>query len=148
MRPIAVALAVLLGATVLAACGGGSSSVHGSEHSGMDVSSEGMGGMHGNSGTMGAPTVPGAREVSVKGAALAFDPRTIQVRRGENVTIVLTATDLEHDFYVDGVGHVAHANRGETAKGGLRLDKRGTFRFWCTVTGHREAGMTGTITVT
>ena len=41
-----------------------------------------------------------------------------------------------------------HAKAGKTAMGGLRIDEAGTYKFWCTVAGHKKAGMTGTFTVT
>jgi uncharacterized cupredoxin-like copper-binding protein len=64
------------------------------------------------------------------------------------VTIALTASDVAHDVYVKRIGHVVHAKAGKTAKGGLRIKKAGTYKFWCTIQGHRQAGMAGTITVT
>ena len=92
--------------------------------------------------------VPGARSIKVAGDELAFEPSAITLKAGEDVTIVLTAEDIAHDFFVKGVGHVVHAKAGKTARGGLRIDDPGTYSFWCTVSGHKKAGMTGTITVT
>ncbi len=89
----------------------------------------------------------GAREIPVEAGALSFTPNRLQLVAGEDVTIVLTSIDIEHDFYVSGVGHVVHAAAGKTAKGGLIIDEPGTYKFWCTVTGHKQGGMVGTITV-
>ena len=94
-----------------------------------------------------AETVPGARQVLVTGDAYTFSPRTITIGPGEDVTVVLTASDIGHDFMVKGVGHVVSAKRGKTAEGGLRIDEPGTYKLWCAVKGHRAAGMTGTIVV-
>lgn len=95
-----------------------------------------------------AKTVEGAREIAVTGDAFAFTPQEIALRSGEEVTIVLTASDIAHDFMVQGVGHIVSAKRMKTAEGGLRIDKPGTYRFWCAEKGHRKSGMTGTIVVT
>jgi heme/copper-type cytochrome/quinol oxidase subunit 2 len=72
----------------------------------------------------------------------------LQVLVGEDVTIALTSKDTAHDLYVKGLGHIVHAAKGETAKGGLRIDRPGTYQFWCTVSGHKEGGMRGILTVT
>lgn len=42
--------------------------------------------------------------------------------------------------------HVA-ANRGETVEGGLRADEAGQYTYYCSVAGHRDAGMEGTLVV-
>ena len=93
-------------------------------------------------------TVAGARQMAVTGNAYTFSPATLTVAAGEDVTIALTADDIGHDLYVKGVGHIVHAKAGKTAMGGLRIEKPGTYPFWCTVKGHKKSGMTGTITVT
>ena len=115
-------------------------------HSGMDMSGKVMC----TKGSMGKnnPVVAGAREIAVSAKDLAFSPNAINLSAGENATIVLSAGDVAHDFYVKGVGHIVHAKARKTAQGGLRIDKAGTYKFWCTVSGHKQAGMTGTITVT
>lgn len=134
MRKFA-ALALLVAAgTVLAACGG-SGGTHGSMM--------GSGGDEEN-----APVVPGAREVTVTGKAYSFDPSTIRVAAGEDVTLVLTATDLPHDITIEGVGHIAHAESDKTTSGGLKITKPGTYPFYCSVEGHRAEGMTGKLIVT
>jgi plastocyanin len=152
MRRFATILVMLLGITVLAACGSSTKTSNKSANgqSETSMSHDDMGDMPGMTGTNGDRTrsvVPGAREIAVRGEALAFDPKTIDVKSGEDVTIAFTAVDAEHDFYVKDLGHVVHAKQGDSARGGLRLDKPGTYEFWCTVTGHREGGMNGTIIV-
>lgn len=94
------------------------------------------------------PTVAGAQEIAVTASAFSFTPTDITIKAGEPVTIMLTSTDLEHDFTVQKYGHVVHAMPKKAAKGGLVIDTPGTYRFWCTVKGHKANGMIGTITVT
>jgi plastocyanin/predicted small secreted protein len=93
------------------------------------------------------PVAPDARPIEVWGSSYAFDPGELTVRAGEDVAIVLTATDIEHDFTVDEVDAHVSAEAGETAEGGLRVDEAGTYTYYCSVEGHREAGMEGTLTV-
>jgi len=101
----------------------------------------------GEHGDGDAPTVDGAREVKVKAGRFRYKPKKITVSAGEDVTIVMRSTDLFHDFVVKGIGHVVGADRKKTAEGGLRIDEPGKYKFWCSVPGHRAAGMKGTITV-
>jgi plastocyanin len=98
--------------------------------------------------SMNCPTVKGARVVRVTGDRFQFVPKSITVAAGEDVTIRLSSGDIAHDVYVKSIGHVVHAKAGQTARGGLRIDEPGTYKFWCTVANHKKAGMTGKITVT
>jgi uncharacterized cupredoxin-like copper-binding protein len=94
-----------------------------------------------------APVKPGARKIKVAARNYEFDPNTIDVRAGENVAIVLHSEDQRHDFVVQGKkkGLVVEVNGGKTARGGLRLTKPGKYTFYCSIPGHRAAGMVGTI---
>jgi len=133
-RTLAVGTFAVLAIT-LAACGGS------------DHSSSGMDGMEHGSGEENRPVVSGAREIPVRANELSFTPKTIQMRAGVPVAVVLTSKDIEHDLYVSGTGHVVHAAADTTASGGLTIEKPGVYKFWCTVSGHKEGGMVGTITV-
>ncbi len=94
-----------------------------------------------------SPVVEGARRIDVNATSFSFGPDEIEVIAGEDVAIVLSSEDILHDFTVDGLDvHVA-ADRGETAEGGLRADEPGEYTYYCTIAGHREAGMEGTLIV-
>jgi len=94
------------------------------------------------------PVVTGAPEIKVSGDDFTFEPATIDLTADKTVTIALTATDVAHDLYVKGIGHVVHAKAGKTARGSIRIKKAGTYKYWCTILGHKKQGMVGTITVT
>ena len=130
---------VLLGlAAVLAGCGGGEAPEEvsaGEEHGAHDHAEN-------------SAVVEGAREIEVSGKDLRFSPDQLEVKAGEDVTIVFTAADVTHDFTVEGAGVHVGAEGGQTAKGGLRIDEPGTYTYVCTVPGHEQAGMRGTLTVT
>lgn len=102
--------------------------------------------------------------------SLRFEPDTFNVPAGEEVTLAFSAdSGVEHDFVVEdaadvGVvgneGHndegqgvasgdlaVVHAKPGETATGTFMIDEPGIYQVYCSVTGHREAGMVATLTV-
>jgi cytochrome c oxidase subunit 2 len=121
----------------------------------MPMSDSGMGGtMGGDMGSGGAmghdetsPVADGARRIEVAARSFEFEPGEITVTAGEDVAIVLTSEDLLHDFTIDELdAHVA-ADADETNEGGLRADEPGRYTFYCTVAGHREAGMEGTLIV-
>jgi len=91
---------------------------------------------------------PGAREIKVDATSYSFKPERITIHAGENVAIALHSDDIFHDFVVDRVvGHVVGTDGDNTAKGGLRINRPGTYTFYCSVPGHRSAGMEGTIVV-
>ena len=94
-----------------------------------------------------SPVAGDAREIEVTAASLAFDPDEIEIAAGEDVAIVLTSDDGQHDFTVDELdAHVA-VGPGDTATGGLRADEPGRFAFYCSVPGHRDGGMEGVLVV-
>ena len=134
---------------VLAACGDDdASSDMPMSDSGMDGA---MGGDMGHDGAMGhdetSPVADGARRIEVTATSFEFDPAEITVTAGEDVAIVLTSEDLLHDFTIDELdAHVA-ADADETNVGGLRADEPGRYTYYCTVTGHQDAGMEGTLIV-
>ena len=103
------------------------------------------GGMDGHDGS--TPVAEGARRIEVDATSFEFEPDEITVTAGEDVAIVLTSDDLLHDFTIDDIDVHVTADRGETAEGGLRADEAGEYTYYCTVTGHREGGMEGTLVV-
>jgi cytochrome c oxidase subunit 2 len=129
---------------VLAACGDDdtTSADRPMSDSGMDATMDG--GM-GHDDT--SPVAVGARRIEVTARSYEFDPDEITVTAGEDVAIVLTSEDLLHDFTIDELdAHVA-TDADETNEGGLRADEPGRYTYYCTVTGHRDAGMEGTLIV-
>lgn len=139
-RSPAVAVLFVLG-LVLAACGDDDSSSI--DHPMGSMDGGGMMGGHNES----SPVAEGARRIEVEATSFEFDPDEITVTAGEDVAIVLRSDDLLHDFTIDEIDvHVA-AGRGETASGGLRADEPGEYTYYCTVAGHRAAGMEGTLVV-
>lgn len=148
------ALALFLGFGLLSACSSSDDSAdnHSDTSTHMsdgDTSDHGMDmGGSGGGTEQSNPDIPGAPQIAVTADALSFTPKTITIEAGEAVNIALTSVDLEHDFFVKNLGHVAHAEKGTTTVAGLTIQEAGTYPFWCTVKGHKSGGMTGTITVT
>lgn len=138
---LAAVLLAVAGPGLAAACGdGGNQDTTTSPEEG--AANRGGGGHEGAS-----PVAQDARHVKVSARSFAFEPKEIAVRAGEDIAIVLSSDDGLHDFTVDELEAHVSAARGGTAIGGLRGDKAGRYTFYCSVQGHREAGMEGTLVV-
>lgn len=106
--------------------------------------------MHGGTGVPGwwawsAPSPsPGAREIRVTTTEFAFSPDRIELRVGETVNLVLVDEgSLPHDLTIPALGFSLATGPGETASAAVSAPRPGTFRFFCSVPGHRAAGMAG-----
>ncbi|HKY53847.1 MAG TPA: cupredoxin domain-containing protein [Anaerolineales bacterium] len=111
-------------------------------------------------------------EVVVEASDFAYKPASITVPAGEPVTITLTNVGkVEHDFVVEKInvtdvvasdtGSAAHHMGGDEADYDLHFFARagdtetlqftalepGTYEILCTIDGHKEAGMVGTLVV-
>lgn len=132
---------------VLAACGDDDDSA--GQDGGMMDDDDGMMDDDGHMGGRDEPSdvAEGARRIEVEATSFAFDPDEIRVESGEDIAIVLTSVDILHDFTIDELdAHVA-ADGGETEEGGFTADETGEYAYYCSVAGHREAGMEGTLVV-
>jgi heme/copper-type cytochrome/quinol oxidase subunit 2 len=78
--------------------------------------------------------VPATHQIRIEAGNFAYTPGTIQVNPGDQVTIELIATDVVHGLYLDGYDLEVTADPGQTAVLSFTADKRGSFRFRCSVT--------------
>jgi len=93
--------------------------------------------------------VAGAEEVTVIATDFRFDPDELSIRAGQPVNLTLDNRGaLYHDLTIEGLGFVLTANGGELGSGSLSVPEPGRYRFVCSVPGHAEAGMSGTLVVT
>ena len=135
-----VAAAVL--ATVglgLGACGGGS-----------DNDKSSAGGKAEDSPVVSAPSgADGAGStIEVVGKEFSYSPAKLTLKAGQPATIVLKNTgSIEHDITVSDVGFKLTVPGNNTGDKVLKVDKPGTYEFFCSVAGHEDAGMKGELTV-
>jgi uncharacterized cupredoxin-like copper-binding protein len=117
------------------------------------------------------PSKP-ATDITVEMTDFAYTPSSITVPAGAPVTVTVKNTgNIEHDFVVEKVNattkviedsgsdaHHAHgeeqnydlhvsANAGETTVFELTVAEPGTYEIFCSVEGHKEAGMIGELVV-
>jgi uncharacterized cupredoxin-like copper-binding protein len=102
---------------------------------------------------------------------LAFEPAAYAITAGNAIELTLRSEDaVEHDLIVEGAGphgsafdqsgghshddedfgedlHVAHANAGEEVVSLFTISEPGLYDVYCSIPGHREAGMVGHLAV-
>ncbi len=87
-------------------------------------------------------------EVAVSAIDLAFDPKEIEIPANTDVTLTLTNNGvLEHDLAIDDLGLETDLLSGGESQSITVNAAPGTYEFHCTVAGHADAGMKGTLTV-
>ncbi|MBI5292223.1 MAG: cupredoxin domain-containing protein [Chloroflexi bacterium] len=119
----------------------------------------------------GSPSA-GANQITLEVSNLQYQPATMEVTAGQPVRLTMRNNDsVEHDF---SIMEIPMAAMGATAEpmaghemGGMTADpqlhmvaamgatntmeftptKPGTYEFFCTVPGHKDAGMKGTLVV-
>ncbi len=91
----------------------------------------------------------GATHVTVVAHDARFEPPDLTVVQGRTVVLSFRNDDpIFHDWEVEGLANVdAGARPGQTQRIRFQIDEPGTYRIVCTVPGHAEAGMAGTLRV-
>jgi plastocyanin len=102
-----------------------------------------MGRMHGW-GSGWSPPSPGAKEVRVTGTEFSFSPAEVTIPAGRRVNLVFQNEGQQpHDLTVPDLGVYVAAAPGAKSATGLRVDDPGRYTLFCSLPGHREAGMSG-----
>ena len=139
MKKLALLLSLLaLGAVGLAACGGDDDETT----SAADTTEATETTAGGGGGTIAVSADPGGQ--------LAYTETELTATAGENTIEFDNPASIDHDVVIeDADGN--EIGRTDTISGGstsadVTLEP-GTFTYYCSVAGHREAGMEGTLTV-
>lgn len=85
--------------------------------------------------------------MTVEGFNFGFSPKTITVKQGDMVMLKLVSNDSPHTFTIDELGLDQQFTYGKDAAVMFTASKKGTFKFYCAVPGHREGGMVGTLVI-
>ncbi|RLE14088.1 MAG: hypothetical protein DRJ28_06335 [Actinobacteria bacterium] len=90
-----------------------------------------------------------ASDVIVEADEFGFSPETITVVANTPVNLTPVNTgSVFHDLTIQAVGFRVAADGGEPVSGGLVPQTPGTYEFECSISGHAQAGMTGSLVVT
>jgi plastocyanin len=147
MKKVAVAFALIVASIALVACGSSSSSSS-SESTGAETTAESGGGAQAEGKSAGS-----AAAVDIEAApdsSLAYTSKTATAKAGKVTIDFNNPQALAHDVAIEDssgktIGKTELVTEGSSS---TVVDlKPGTYHFYCTVPGHREAGMEGTLTV-
>ncbi|MDA0269980.1 MAG: plastocyanin/azurin family copper-binding protein [Chloroflexi bacterium] len=147
-----VALSAVAGfSLLLTACGGDSDTA-------TPVATEAPG------ATATETTAPAAAAATIELQDIKFDVTELSAAAGQTLELTIKNTGMiDHDFTIDEIAGEATVNGATAASGDwdvhvatvaggestllLTPTTAGTYEFYCTVLGHKEAGMVGTLTV-
>lgn len=88
------------------------------------------------------------KEFNVGNSGTAFTIKEMRVNKGDTVRVTFTVSGGNHDWVVDQFNaktKVLKAGEQETIE--FVADEAGTFEYYCSVPGHRQAGMVGKLIV-
>ena len=173
MKKAAVALVLILAALALAACGGGGGGTTAtveetggaaeSEAGGEANAEEGAAEEEGAAGEEGAAEEGGAEaEGGTAGTAsaiafeanpegqLAFEEKQVTAKAGKDTIDLTNQSSVPHDVSIEDSSGKTIAQTEIISEGSASTTAElepGTYTFYCSVPGHRQAGMEGTLTV-
>lgn len=96
-----------------------------------------------------ATMVDGVKTFTVTSQGLKFTPTTLTVKKGDKVKITYHNNVGNHNLTIDEFNaKTPTIGAGQEASIEFTADKTGDFVYYCSIPGHRQAGMFGTLTVT
>jgi plastocyanin len=144
MRKLVLLVAVgLLASLTLAACGGGDDNDTTAQTTTTQTTTQAGGGGGGG----GGGTVSLSADSS---GALAYQETSLTAKAGNDTIDFDNPAPLAHDVCVEDSGgkQLGCSDTVTDGKASLTLNlKSGTYTYYCSVDGHRAAGMEGTLTV-
>ncbi len=151
MKKVAVAFALVLASFALVACGS-SSDDSSSTSSGGETTSEsgaaaGGGSKEAEGGSAGSAS---ALDIEAASSGLAYSSDSASAKAGKVTVNFTNPQPLAHDVaFEDSSGKTIGKSEliTEGSDAAVVDLKPGEYTFYCTVPGHREAGMEGTLTV-
>lgn len=147
MKKFAALFALLLAALALVACGGGSDTTSEESTSAPETTKEAEGEKEAEGGKAGAATVDFEADPS---GNLAFTTDEATSKAGKVTVNFTNQSAVPHDVALEDEAGEQIAATETVAEGTDSTTaelKPGKYTFYCTVPGHRQAGMEGTLTV-
>ena len=146
MKKVAVAFALVLASFALVACGGGSSSS--SEATSAETTPESS--ADGGEAEGGSAGSGSALDIEAASSGLVFASKSATAKAGDVTVDFTNSQAIPHDVAIEDSSGEVIGQTETIAEGSDSTEvelEPGTYTFFCTVPGHREAGMEGTLTV-
>ena len=87
-------------------------------------------------------------EITVENDRLSYVPSEIRVNEGDTIRLTFVNTGGRHDWVIDEFDAATEViRRGQSETVEFVADRSGDFEYYCSVPGHRQAGMWGTLVV-
>lgn len=77
-----------------------------------------------------------------------IEPKNATVKAGQIILDVINRGPSEHNLAIPGIGATQNLKVGQEAEWDIGILESGTYTWYCSIPGHKEAGMEGTLTVT
>jgi plastocyanin len=155
MKKLVALLVLVLAAVALVACGSSSSSSNSTSSESTETTATSGGGESSGAAAPESESESGGGSSTLKiaaqsGTELSYTSKTATAKAGKVKLEFENPQELQHDVAIeDSSGKTIGKTElvsGGTASTTVEL-KPGTYHYFCTVPGHREAGMEGTLTV-
>ncbi len=155
MKKLVAFLVLALAALALVACGGGgddnsTTTTAAGGGSGTENSSEANGGVNEENSSAGGGSASTVKFEADPNGQLAYTTTSATAKAGEVTIDFKNPQSLTHDVAIESSSGEEVGKTELVADGSdsTTVDlKPGTYTFYCSVPGHREAGMEGTLTV-
>lgn len=147
MKKVAVAFVLVLASFALVACGGSSSSSSSESSSAETTSESSAGAGEAEGGSAGSAS---ALDIETASSGLAYSSKSATAKAGKVTVDFTNGQPIPHDVAIENAEGEVIGQTETTAEGSDSTEvelEPGTYKFFCTVPGHREAGMEGTLTV-
>jgi uncharacterized cupredoxin-like copper-binding protein len=89
---------------------------------------------------------PVSPRIEVTARDMAFEPDAIAVAAGQVEVVIHNDGSMLHDLRIEDQPFIIEAQAGETATSQVTLEP-GRYQLFCSIPGHRDAGMTGVLEV-
>lgn len=76
---------------------------------------------------------PDAVHILVSSHKYAFEPAVIHVKKGQDVVLEISTTDVQHGFAVEELGIDESIQKGRPALVSFRADKAGEYKVKCSI---------------